>query len=92
MLHFICETIHYPARSKNKAVTERTTNEYLYVKVKPILEFESRDLWPAFRIRTSNDYVVNIPELINASLGNVSTFTTDLGLTHTGQQLAGGIT
>jgi hypothetical protein len=92
MLHFIYKAIHYPARSKKKAVTERTTNEYLYVKVMPILEFESRDLWPAFHIRTSNDCAIDIPELINASLGNVSTFTTDLGLAHTGQQLAGGIT
>lgn len=44
MIHFIRLAVYYSARSICKVATEGTPNEYLYVKVKPILELESRDL------------------------------------------------
>jgi hypothetical protein len=44
MVNFIYQAIHDPVQSIHKVATERAVNEYLYVKVKPILELEARDL------------------------------------------------
>jgi len=48
---------------------------YLYGKVKPILELETRDLCWELEL-AGKDSVGSILELTNASLGGVSTFTT----------------
>jgi hypothetical protein len=76
MVHFICRAIHDPAQSIHKVTTEGATSEYLYVKVKPILELETRDFCQALELANQQrDSAGSIPELINASSGDVSTFT-----------------
>ena len=83
MVYFICRAIHDPAQSIYKVTTRGATGEHLYVKVKPILELETCDLCRALELVNQQcDSEGDIPELINASSREVSTFIRNSGLTH----------